>query len=149
MNTNPDPARHVFGSRAWVEGVHTIVRELMANSLPARTPYSLSEHYTDPPPHLAAQAPLGWHMIVRGRNLELGHGPLEGADRHTVIDYALAAELAPVKLADNPAGIEFIRARVAAAIEHGLVQSTGPASSEVFPSMAPLHDRIAEITKLD
>ncbi len=140
-------SQYEFGSPDWVEAVHNIVKELLASERLDGIDFSLSERFDNPPEHLAKYAPLGWHLIVRDGQLQLGHGPLEKADRMNIADYQAVLPLAIIDLEKEPDKLEMFQEMAGKLLADGKIRSNGSPSSSVFPSLAQLHDRIARITR--
>ncbi len=139
-------AKFEFGSPEWVAAVHGVVRDLMKDQSLEGITYSLSERYVNPPSHLLEYAPLGWHLIIENGSLVLGSGPLDSAERNTVADYTSIVPLALVDFDATPEALESFQKDALAMLASGALSTEGRASSEVFPCLSALHDRIAKIT---
>jgi len=143
----PAGVRHELGSPEWVRAVHRIVAELLEGEDLAGRTYSLSEEFTNPPPHLARAGTLGWHMRVADGRLLLGQGPLVDADRVNRADYASVLPLALLEIDGSSERLAELQERALALFQTGLIHSSGTPATQVFPRLAALHDRIARITR--
>jgi hypothetical protein len=141
--------QHDFGTPEWFEAFFGIVRKLMEGVDLTGHRFSSCEEYLNPPQELARDGKLGWHMVVADGRLHLGVGPIERADRKITADFALVKELAAIPFKNNPSGEERARNAAREAAEKGLFKVLGDKPpSAVFPSLAPLHDIVAHMTRL-
>lgn len=149
--TIPFEDRAEFGSAAWVELArrHLQARLDACDDRVERARFSLSEAYSDPPPHLAGpDGRLAWFARMDGRDLEVGLGEIEGADMVVRGDYPAVLQIARTGYGNDEAASRRRLREVAhrlggpAAVTEG-TSASGPAAF-VF---AGLHDHLAVRTR--
>lgn len=140
--------RFELGSPAWFDAVMAIVRELLAGTDLTGT-YSFSEQYVNAPEYLPCDATgrIGWHFRVANGALTTAFGPLDGADMTVLADYTLVQPFASIPSTDLD-GTKLARRAVREGVRNGRFSATGKVGpSDRFPALAPLHDRVAAITR--
>jgi hypothetical protein len=138
-----------FGSPGWMAFMHGMVAGRIADlGEPARdVNFSICEVFTDPPPTLSPTgAPLAWHCIVRGGEVEFGAFDRQDVEVRVVADYAAILPLARYDHArGDPVRATEIAAQGQALRESGKLVVHGNRAQR-DPRIGNLHDPIARVT---
>ena len=91
-----DSARYEFLSPPWIEMARAEITDALSSAGDLDVePYTLSEEFTDPPPHLRPDGgTIGFFVRVGRGRVEVGDRPEPGADCRVVSDYADALVVA-------------------------------------------------------
>ena len=147
MSDAPAPALVEFASPAWIDALERAMRRRAEAATPEQlaAPYSISEAYTDAPPHLAPGGTLGFHVRVGPGGFEFHRRPADDVDYRIVGTYATIQELARYVVDGDPARAKELSDLARAAIKAGklTMDGTQAPTSAVFEGV---HDEVARIT---
>lgn len=94
MNDAPRSS-HEFMSAGWIAMARREITKALAGRALDVEPFTLSEEFTDAPPHLrGGAAAIGFFVRVGRGRVEVGDRPEPAADCRVISDYADALEIA-------------------------------------------------------
>ncbi len=147
MSDAPAPRLVEFASPAWIDALERAMRRRAEAATPEQlaAPYSISEAYTDAPPHLAPGGTLGFHVRVGPGGFEFHRRPADDVDYRIVGTYATIQELARYVVDGDPARAKELSDLARAAIKAGklTMDGTQAPTGAVFEGV---HDEVARIT---
>ena len=146
MSDAPTPRSVEFASPAWIDALEGAMRRRAEAATPEQlaTPHSISEAYTDAPPHLAPGGTLGFTVRVGPDGFEFERRPADDVDYRIVGTYATIRELARYVVGGDPARAKELSDLARAAIKAGTLTMEGrQAAASIFEGV---HDEVARIT---
>ena len=147
MSDAPTPQSVEFGSPAWIDALERAMRRRAEAATPAQlaTPYSMSEVYTDAPPHLAPGGTIGFHLRIGPGGFEFHRRPADDVDYRIVGTYETIQELSRYVVGGDPARAKELSDLARAAIKAGklTMDGTQAPTSAIFEGV---HDEMGRIT---
>ena len=147
MSDAPTPPLIEFGSPAWIDALERAMRRRAEAATPGQlaTPYSMSEVYTDAPPHLAPGGTIGFHLRIGPGGFEFHRRPADDVDYRIVGTYETIQELSRYVVGGDPARAKELSDLARAAIKAGTLTMDGTQAptSAIFEGV---HDEVGRIT---
>ena len=147
MSDAPAPPLIEFGSPAWIDALERAMRRRAEAATPEQlaTPYSMSEAYTDAPPHLAPGGAIGFHLRIGPGGFEFHRHPADDVDFRIVGTYATIQELARYVVGGDPARAQELSDLARTAIKAGRLTMDGARipTAAIFEGV---HDEMGRIT---
>jgi hypothetical protein len=140
-----------FASPEWMAEIRTRLDGTVRGLDFGGRSFTVSEEFTDPPPHLLPDGAksIAWHFRVTDGAVEVGDGPLAGADLETTVDYDTCLPIARL-IYDTPEALEELQVRRAEASDAGKLTRKGDESAlppELMQRLFDLHNEMARRTR--
>ncbi len=140
-----------LASPEWMAEIRTLLERTVRDLDIGGGRFTISEEFTDPPAHLLPEGAtsIAWHFRVTDGAVEIGDGPLAGADLETIIDYDTCLPIARL-VYDSPEALDDLQRRRAEATAAGKLTRKGDESvlpAELMQRLFDLHNEMAQRTR--
>lgn len=140
-----------FASPEWMVEIRVLLDRTVRDLDVGGGTFTVSEEFTDPPAHLLPEGAksIAWHFRVTDGAIEVGDGPLAGADLETTVDYDTCLPIARL-VYDTPEALEELERRRADAIAAGTLTRKGDESvlpAELMQRLFDVHNDMARRTR--
>ena len=140
-----------LASPEWMVEIRTLLERVVRDLDVGGKSFTVSEEFTDPPAHLLPEGAtsIAWHFRVTDGAVEVGDGPLAGADLETSIDYDTCVPIARL-VYDSPEALADLQRQRAEATAAGKLTRKGDESvlpPELMQRLFDLHNEMARRTR--
>ena len=140
-----------LASPEWMAEIRSMLERTIGDLDFGGESFTVSEEFTDPPAHLLPEGAksIAWHFRVTDGAVEVGDGPLAGADLETIIDYDTCLPIARL-VYDSPDALDDLQRRRAEASAAGKLTRKGDESvlpPELMQRLFDVHNEMARRTR--